>query len=84
MPRSRTSDQRDLLLHRTVEEVADALDTGGDVVALVGAARVADDHEVAAHLGGADDGVPGELVGVDALDAALAEGLQQPPITAHA
>ena len=47
-------------------KAADAVDAGVDVVALVGAARVADDHEVAAHLGRAHDGVAGELVRVDA------------------
>jgi hypothetical protein len=84
VPQVADADQRHLLLHRSVEEVADALDAGGHVVALVGAAGVADDHEVAAHLGRADDGVAGELVGVDALDAAFAERLQQPPVAAHA
>jgi hypothetical protein len=64
--------------------VRDTVDAGGHVVALVGAARVPDDHEVAAHLGGADHGVTCELVGVDALHAGLAEGLQQPPVAAHA
>ena len=68
------ADQRDLLPHRSVEEVADALDAGVDVVALVGTAGVADDHEVATHLGGADHGVARELVGVDALDAARRGG----------
>ena len=75
VPEVADADQRDLLLQRPVEEVADALDARGDVVALVGAAGVADDHEVAAHLGRADHGVSRELVRVDALDAALVEGL---------
>ena len=54
-------------------KLLDAVDAGVDVIAPVGAARVADDHEVAAHLGGADHGVAGELVGVDALDALVVQ-----------
>ncbi len=77
-------DQHDFLAHRAVEEVGDARDAGGHVVALVGAAGVADLHEVAAHLRGAHHGVAGELVGVDAVYAVRLQGLQQPPVAAHA
>ena len=65
-------DEGDVLAHGAVEEVADAGEAGVHVVAPVGAARVADHHEVAADLGGGHPGVPGELVRVDVVDAACA------------
>ena len=58
--------QRHVLAGGAVEEVLDAGQAGVELVAAVGAARVADHHEVPAHLRGAHAGEVGELVRVDA------------------
>src|SRR5664280_3190343 len=82
-PEVADADEGHVLAVRRSQKAADALDAGAHVVAAVGAAGVADHHEVAAHLGGADDGVAGELVGVDAFDALVVQRGQQPPVAAH-
>ncbi|HQG55218.1 MAG TPA: glycosyltransferase, partial [Thermoleophilia bacterium] len=55
-------DQGDLLADGAVEEAAEALDAELHVVTLLRAARVADRHQVAPHLRGADHGVAREFV----------------------
>ena len=64
-PQPAQAHQSDVLAGGAVEEALDAGQAGVDLVAAIGAAGVADDHEVPADLGGAHTGQVGQLMGVD-------------------
>ena len=66
LPQPAQADEGHVLPGGAVEQVLDAGQAGVELIAAVGTSRVADDHEVSAHLRGADAGEMGELVGVDA------------------
>ncbi len=83
MPQPAESDQSHVLTGRPVEQVLDAGQAGVEVIAAVGTSRIADHHEVSAHLHGADAGEVGELVRVDAGGAGLLELGEQTAIPAE-
>ncbi len=83
MPQPAESDQSYVLAGGAVEQVLDAGQASVELIAAVGASRVADHHEVSAHLRGADAGEVGELVRVDAGGAGLLEIGEQTAIPAE-
>ena len=77
------ADEHDVLPARAVQEAADALKALVHLVAAVGAAGVADGHEVAPHLGGRHAGETRELVRVDVSRPGALQVVEQAPVEAH-